>query len=221
MLKKLLLFVMLVGLTLPACSFFQFSTGSIRGSGHTTTESRSASDFNAISLEGSADVNVTFGPNEGLTVEADDNLLPYIETVVRNNQLVIRTRPGTSITTTNPVRVNVTMKALEDLSLRGSGSITAPGYSGTALTVSLPGSGDITVNGTADQVKISLSGSGNVNLNDLKAKAATVSLNGSGNVSVNASESLDASITGSGNIRYSGNPAKVTKVVRGSGTIQQ
>ena len=42
---------------------------------------------------------------------------------------------------------------------------------------------------------------------------------GSGDATVRASEQLDASVTGSGDVHYSGNPPKVRKNVTGSGGI--
>ena len=89
----------------------------------------------------------------------------------------------------------------------------------TSLLFELPGSGNITVTGAADSVNISLPGSGNIYCDGLKAKSATVTLNGSGNIKVFASQSLDASIRGSGEVRYDGNQAKVNKSVIGSGSI--
>jgi hypothetical protein len=66
-----------------------------------------------------------------------------------------------------------------------------------------------------------LGGSGNIYCDQLKAKAATVTLNGSGNITVYASESLDAAINGSADIRYSGSPARVNKNGKGSGNIRE
>jgi len=179
------------------------------------------SGFAGIALDGSGDVQVTFGPSEAVTVEAEDNILPLIETVVENHVLVIRTKPNTTITPTKTIRVRVTMKSLDSVSVAGSGNITAPGMTGDVMKVSLPGSGTITLDGTINRVDIALHGSGNVYCDGLKAKTATVTLSGSGNVTVYASDSLDATISGSGDIRYSGNPAKITKSVSGSGSIHE
>ena len=90
---------------------------------------------------------------------------------------------------------------------------------GPDLVVDLSGSGNIAVDGVADRVTISLPGSGNIECKGLKAKSAKVTLMGSGTVTVYASETLDASVAGSGAIRYDGSPAQVTKSITGSGTI--
>jgi len=113
----------------------------------------------------------------------------------------------------------VTMKSLKGVTLSGSGNIDVSGLVGDSLLVDLPGSGNITVTGTAESVNVSLPGSGNIYCDGLKTKSATVTLNGSGNIKVYASQSLDANLRGSGEIRYDGNPAQVNKSITGSGGI--
>jgi hypothetical protein len=154
-----------------------------------------------------------------VAVEADDNIVPLIETFVSTGRLIIRTKNNTNITTSHGIKVHVVAKAFESVALSGSGSIRAEGASGSQLTVALPGSGDITVAGTVERVVITLLGSGNIYCDNLKANSGTVTIFGSGNVNVYAAKSLDASILGSGNVHYTGSPAQVTKKITGSGTI--
>lgn len=217
--KKLLIVFIIMALVQGACSFGTFSPIIVVGSGKLLRENRSVSGFSSVELQGSANVDVTFGATELVVIEADDNILPLIETKVYNGQLIISTKSNTSINTANPVRVDVTMKALKGVTLSGSGNIDVAKMAGDSLTVTLPGSGKITVTGSSTAVNISLPGSGNILCSGLQAKTATVKLSGSGNVEVFASQSLDASILGSGTIRYSGNPAQVKKSVIGSGSI--
>ncbi len=195
------------------------SANHVTGSGNVISETRNVSGFDAVVLEGSGDVNVAFGSEESVVVESDDNIVPLIETTVQNGKLVIGIKGNTSITTQKGIHVNITMKSMQGVSLKGSGNIKVSSLVGKNVSVDLSGSGTITMEGTADSVDISLPGSGNIYCDGLKARSATVSLNGSGNISVYASDSLDATLRGSGNIRYSGNPAQVNKSVTGSGTV--
>lgn len=219
MTKKLFFIMVAMMLATLACSVVSIGNNTVIGSGKVASQTRSESGFSSVMLEGSADVNVTFGPTESVVVEADDNILPLIETNAQNDQLIINTRSNTHITTSNPVRVTVTMKSLKGVTLSGSGNIDVSGLVGDNLLVDLPGSGNITITGTAESVNVSLPGSGSIYCDGLKTKSATVTLNGSGNIKVFASQSLEASIRGSGEIRYDGNPAKVNKSVTGSGSI--
>jgi len=212
--------IMIASLLLSACSVTLGSTKTVKGSGVLASETRSASGFTAIELAGSADVAVSFGDSESVVVEAEDNILPLIETIVQGSKLVIRTKANTTISNSLPVRVTVTMKSLEAANLPGSGDITITGLKASSVDFDLPGSGNITADGTADTVKVNMGGSGNVQCGDLQAKSVTVTQNGSGNTTVFASENMDINFSGSGNVIYRGNPAKVNKSVTGSGSVQ-
>jgi hypothetical protein len=87
--------------------------------------------------------------------------------------------------------------------------------------VALPASGTIELHGTARAVDVVLAGSGSAWLSDLVARDATVTLAGSGDVHVHATDTLRVTITGSGSVRYSGDPKTVEDWVTGSGVIEQ
>ncbi len=217
--RRILVGLAVLVLATLACSALSLDMNRVVGSGHVISESRTVAEFTAVELQGSADVTVVPGSKQSVVVEADDNIVPLIETTVNNGTLVIGTRPSTSFSTPNRVQVTVTMNNPNHVALSGSGSLNVSGVTGPDITVDLAGSGEITVTGTADRVTINLPGSGNVDCDGLKARSAKVTLMGSGTILVYASESLDANILGSGTIRYSGNPAQVTKQISGSGTI--
>jgi hypothetical protein len=202
-----------------ACGINISNPKTVDGSGISDSETRSVQEFTAIELAGSGDVTVTIGEIQSVVVEADDNILPLIETNVKGGKLVISTKPFTSINPNLPVRVTVTVKVLEAAKVSGSGNITIQGLMAKAVRFDLPGSGNISAAGTTEKVTISLNGSGNILCDDLKAQSAIVDLNGSGTINVYASESLDATIKGSGTVQYSGNPAHIKQSVSGSGTI--
>ena len=217
--RKLIAAFIIAALMLGTCSFSTFIPNTVVGSGNVASENRSLSGFSSVTVEDSANLDVTLGPSESVTIQAEDNILPLIETRVQNGQLVIGTKSYTGISTRRPVHVMVTMKVLKSVTLRGSGNIEVSQMAGEHLVVNLPGSGNITVTGTAANLNVNLSGSGNVYCEELKAKSARVTLNGSGEVEVFADQNLDARMRGSGTIRYSGNPAQVSKNITGSGSI--
>ena len=217
--RKLLAVFLIMILVQGACSLGSINPNSVVGSGKVASEIRSVSGFSSVALQGSGNVDVTLGDTESVIIEADDNILPLIETNVLAGQLIISTKGYTTINPITPVRVNVTMKTLKGLTLSGSGNIHVAKMAGDSLMVNLPGSGNITVTGSVTNVDASLSGSGNIYCSGLQAKSATVTLNGSGEVEVFASQSLNAGVLGSGTIRYGGNPSQISKSISGSGSI--
>ncbi len=202
-----------------ACSAVPTASNTVIGSGTVISEARNVSGFTGVRLAGSGDVDLKLGPTESVTIEAEDNILPLIETTVSTGKLIIRTKPFTNIKATKDIHVTVVAKSIDEITLGGSGSIHATGITGPRLIVALPGSGDITVTGTTRNATLTLLGSGNIYCDGLKANAVSVQIMGSGDVTTYADQSLDASIFGSGNVRYSGEPAQVTKNIKGSGSI--
>ncbi len=219
--KALLAILIFGGLILSGCAIIPDKPATVKGSGNVISETRAVAGFKSISLEGSADVNVNFGTTESLTIRGEDNIIFLIETNVKNGQLVINTKPQMTYTATVPVVVNVTMIALDHVSLSGSGNITVPNFAGDTLEVDMPGSGNIIIGGSANLVDIKLGGSGNIFTDQLKAKNATAVLDGAGNIKVFASDHLDVTLSGSGDIQYSGSPASVNKKVTGVGSIHE
>jgi hypothetical protein len=77
----------------------------------------------------------------------------------------------------------------------------------------------VSARGRARRVEVRLNGSGDAKLQGVVAREAHAKLSGTGRIAVNATESLDASIPGTGSIEYSGNPRQVRKSVDGVGSV--
>ncbi len=202
-----------------ACSITLGNGKTVAGSGKIISESRSVSKFTSIELAGSGNVTVQVGKPQSISVEADDNIVPLIETTVKGSKLVIGIKSNTSITTKQPIRITVTVEALDGVSITGSGNVTVKDLNADHINIELSGSGNITVEGSAKDLQVTLNGSGTIMTGDLKVESANVKLTGSGNITVNASQSLDANLSGSGTIKYRGNPPKVNQKVTGAGVI--
>jgi hypothetical protein len=191
-----------------------------RGSGVVATDRRELSGFDRIKVSGSATVDVTIGSEWSVVVEADDNILPLIETVVTGGTLDIGTKSGASFLTSSQIRVSITMPALQAVDISGSGQLSAPGIGDSQhLTVDVSGSGQVSISGVADEVGVTVSGSGEFDGRQFETARATVSISGSGEVVVWATERLDAEVSGSGSVRYIGDPAQLSTDVSGSGSI--
>lgn len=103
----------------------------------------------------------------------------------------------------------------------GSGNVNAKLAVEGSANLGISGSGKIAANGTASHVKVSISGSGKVLASDLETKSCKVVISGSGDVEIAVKDEIDATIAGSGSVRYRGNPQKVNNVSAGSGRMQK
>lgn len=215
---------------------------SLAGSGRSATETRSLAEFQAVALSGSMDLVVRQGATQMVQVEADDNLLPLLETVVESTShgatLRVRWKKGQSLNTRSKVSVTVVVPKLSALSASGSGDMKVEAFNTPTLKISLAGSGDaklqslttaelgiaisgsgdVAANGSATRLKVSIAGSGDVRLADLKSDDVTVAIAGSGDAAVNANKTLEVSIAGSGDVSYTGNAAVKSRVA-GSGGV--
>jgi hypothetical protein len=193
------------------------STIGLHGSGIAATQSRTVPSFTAVDLAGATNVIVHIGGKQAVVVEADDNLINLVTTGVHDGTLVLGTKG--SFTTERPMTVDVTISTLDAVVLSGSGVVTVEGVGAEQLTVRVPGSGLLNISGTAERLDVSLAGSGDVQLQDLIARDVAATLSGSGRLQVHATSSLEASVSGTGVIVYSGNPSNVTQDVTGTGAI--
>jgi hypothetical protein len=188
------------------------------GSGVAATQARSLPPFTRVDLAGANNVTVQVGARQSVIVHADSNLLRRVTTRVRSGRLVIATTPG-NLSAQSPMFVAVSLPALDGLRLQGAGNILVTGINSESLTVTLPGSGNIEATGTTTKLDVTISGEGTAALRQLVARDAKAALSGDGSIMLTATHNLTATISGSGTIRYGGNPPHITQRVTGNGTI--
>lgn len=212
----------------------------IHGSGNVVQERRDVRGFSAVHFAGAGELNIRQGKEESLSIEADDNILPYIRSDVEDGKLMIGFRRGVWVSTSSPIRYTLMVKELDALELSGSGKAHAGPLRSQDLRIHLSGSGEIRMDALdADTLKADISGSGNmeipgkINLQeirisgsgryhapDLESQSADVTVSGSGDCTIRVDQNLSAHISGSGSVEYYGNPT-VNKRVSGSGRVRR
>ena len=196
------------------------SCTTVRGSGNLKTESRTVSGFTAVDLSGNGHLTIEQTGTESLTIEAEDNILPLLTSDVSNGTLRLGEKDNTNILTTKTITYRLTVRDLNDLTVSGSGEVTAPSISVSKFNVTLSGSGSITLGGTTDSQAVTISGSGRYDAAKLASKSVTIDISGSGTAVVMPSDTLNATISGSGSVEYIGNPT-VNQKISGSGRISK
>ena len=225
-----------------ACNRVQVSFGganAVVGSGKVVSETRSVSSFTHVLVSGSGQAEITIGDSDSLVIEAEDNILPLIESSVSNGRLSLGLKSNTSISTMRGIRYIITVKSLTGVEVSGSADITvtntahadtfnaATSGSGAiqladvqagTLNAHTSGSGNITAAGKVATATITTSGSGDFNGANLQCASATATTSGSGNVTLWTTDSLTARTSGSGSVRYYGQPS-VSRSESGSGRV--
>jgi len=103
----------------------------------------------------------------------------------------------------------------------GSGRVVINETIAERAQFGVSGSGKIEASGSAQQVKTNISGSGKLLARELKTEVCEIRISGSGDVEINVNKELDANISGSGTVSYSGNPAHVNSHASGSGHVRK
>ncbi len=209
------------------------------GSGILGKQVREFRNFSGISLSIPANVFISQDSSTKVIIETDDNLFDFVLTDLKDDLLVIESEKGIC-----PKKLNlfISTPEIELLEINGSGDIFAQTpIQSKKFTIRIYGTGDVAVDSiNASKVKIEIYGSGDVRLGgycenffteingsgDIKALKLTadnakIMTSGSGDVFINCSNSIDASIAGSGDVYYLGSPKFLNFNVSGSGEVRR
>ena len=183
------------------------------------TQERSVSSFSGIHQSTSADVYITYGEANTVTVKADEDVIDKLTTTVEKGILHIDTK-GT-IRNVKVMDVYITMKSIDFIKNSGSGNISCKGkLAGNDVKISINGSGDLTAELDAKNMEIGISGSGDVEVSGVRGKFQ-LSVSGSGDVEASELqlEECGIIIQGSGDVKLKGATASLTVKQNGSGDI--
>lgn len=195
----------------------------MRGSGNVKTETRAVSGFAAVDLAGIGKLLIEQTGRESLTVEAEDNLLPYLTTEVRGSRLVIGTKPNANLWPTKPVVFRLSVKELGALTLSGSGDVEAGDLSSKQLAAELSGSGNLSLGKvTAMRFSLRSSGSGDFKSRGIKSDDVRLDASGSGGRTIDSldAKGLNVDQTSSGSLRLAGRSDTQEIKLIGSGSYE-
>jgi len=216
--------------------------GGVAGSGVIEAETRPVNGITDIELNYPAMVTILQGESESVTIEADNNLLPQLDTQVNGGILTIENNEEEWVQRVNPsreVKVTITVSDLRSvvlstagtlrienlkveklrLQLDGAGNVMLVDLDAQSLEIVLNGVGNITASGKSAHVAAEINGLGSVYGNDLVSSNASAEINGLGRIDLFSQGSLTAVINGLGTIGCFGNP-NVERRINGLGSIQ-
>jgi hypothetical protein len=228
--SKLILIVSIVALSILACQVGSFSLGgarTVRGSGDIVEETRAVSGVTGVELATLGTLTIEVGDTESLRIEAEDNLMEYLETEVRGGRLRIGTQDDVNLRATRPVNYYLTVTGLEAIVITSSGDIQAPDLEAERFSITINSSGDLEMGmlnadtlevdigssgdldiagGEVKTQNVTISSSGNYTAQDLESAEAEVRLNSNGSATIWVHDQLKAILSSSGDLRYRGNP---------------
>jgi hypothetical protein len=237
--KRIFLFLVFSLVLLTSCR--DFFGRRVRGNGKLSTETRTAASFNGVKVSGAIDLYVRQNSSPSIKIEADENLLKYIEIENDGNMLVIHTKRGVNLRPTRSLRVYIGAPAFSRLEASGAcdifseNKISSPetlnidlsGASDAKLEVNAPrvdvdvsGAGTVTLKGETRDFSVDGSGSTDIKCYGLLAENTKVGISGAGSAEVFASVKLDVDVSGAADVRYKGN-GTVSQRVSGAGSVKK
>jgi hypothetical protein len=196
----LVLAILLVGVSFNALRAQHIGVPEAPGRAMTREERPVKAEVVVVRLDGAIDLILKQGPVPALTVRAEQRLLANIMTIVDGNEVRISTR-GLIVNSRKPIQVELTLPALEQLHVFGSGDAKVTGFSGAAMDLMLKGAGDVYFGGNFQGLSAKLAGSGDLQLDAGTSDSVSLILQGSGDVRASgASRFLTAKLTGSGDL---------------------
>ena len=220
--KKQILFILsivFIGIS-PSCIRHD-----IEGNMQFISENRNISNFDEIKSEGNFNISFIQSNQTDLIIEGESNILPYVQTIVEGNTLVIKNRDHRNFDNNLPINIFVYAPSCSSLVMTGSGNISSDSISANSMNLKLSGSGNINCRLFTDYLKANISGSGDIDIEgensesdyqisgsgtihsyNLMQNSCYATISGSGCIFVTAIDILDVKISGSGRVYYKGNP---------------
>lgn len=214
-----------------------------------TSEKRDVANFDQVYLKvrHEAELIITQGDQESLSIIAPKDMLERIEETVKDGILMISSRGKWHEKARDAVRTSITRKIIKYnlsvknlkyleigglvrttasqiesdslwLQLSGAGSINIGNLETNNLEVILPGAGRIALTGKVLEQKITVKGAGEFYAPKLESKKAKLTLHGVGSATVWVTEDFDVTIHGVGTVSYYGDP-KVKSNIPGVGNL--
>jgi hypothetical protein len=225
-------------LTITACLLVLAGCEVVHGSGNVITEKRSIDEFEVVQLEGEGTIEFVQADQERLVIEAEDNIVDELVTVVRGDTLVLKTRDRVVLDPTRPIVFQVagpTLRSIRvegtgefeterletdhlEIDISGSASLKIDDLQARTVSAGISGAGDVHLSGTVQAQDVDISGAGEYRCRELKSEDARIDVSGSGEVEVFVTESLEVEISGSGDVGVRGNPDTSVEI-SGSGDL--
>lgn len=233
--KKILLFGALIAF-LSSCNYKHISP-----SGVVITEDRELGSFSSVDVSHGLTLVIEMTETESVVVTADDNLMEYIETYVKDERLMIGVARGVSFGWRATVKVNVkaddmggveasggatvrfTNKLATDklyIDLSGGSQLEAEVDAGF-IDAGSSGGSDLKLGGYCEEIKLDCSGGGSTRGYSLSADNAILDLSGGSSAQLTVNKTLDVKVSGGGYVYYKGDAVITNISTSGGGKVEK
>jgi hypothetical protein len=202
-------------------------------------QERPSGDFTGIKAGDSFKIILTQSESNSVKVDAPENVQSQIKTEIKDGILLISSEGN--IKTDKDITISVNIKTLNSLDISGAAdlksenqlvcdklTIESSGAGDLNLDVkaneiktTISGAGDVTLKGSTQSFTASVSGAGDLKASNLESDKTKVKASGAGSAKVSAKQSIDADVSGAGDIIYKGNPTDRNVNISGAGSVRE
>lgn len=171
----------------------------VRGEGPIVDEVREVETFTAIEAGGGIHLEVTVGAADTVRLSAQENILEILTTDVDGGTLVIGSTD--SYSTSRQITATVTMSSLDRLELSGGAVANVRAVDAEALDLTVSGGAELTVEGSAADLRLTDTGGAKAYLGQLRVGEARIECSGGAEAELNVSGTLRGEASGGATVR--------------------
>lgn len=235
---KVFFIVLTAAILFASCRFFGGER--VRGNGNIVNVQRNVGSFNSIEAGGAVEVRVKQDQSNTVRIEADENLLEYLEVFTDGNTLVIKSRDGFNLDPSEEIVIYASAPRFSNLDISGASKLFSEGsLTGDELQLGASGASEIRMDVKIEKLQANLSGSSTMELRgqaahfttegsgastikaiDLATEETTLDLSGASDAEVTASKQLNIDASGASDVRYRGN-ANINQKSSGASNVRK
>ncbi|WP_292270022.1 head GIN domain-containing protein [Butyricimonas sp.] len=212
----------------------------IKGTGYLLVQARDAKQsFTKVSVQQGITLYLKQGTEFGITIEADDNIISYVKTEIKNGQLNVFLDPNVIIRSFTAMNVSVATPDITDINVESAArligssplkvnklDINASGAAvvkleveGKELDVEASNAAKLELKGAVDHLELELSSAATLKAWDLRVTDCEAGVSGAAKAEVYVSGTLEVQLSSAGLLMYDGNPRITKKDVSGRGAL--
>ena len=212
----------------------------ISGSGNIITQTRTTGDFKRISASSGFDVELKTGPVTEVIIEADDNVMKYLETTVSGDNLRIGVKNHVSLSNAH-LKAYITAPQIDGIKassgadvlvkdlLKNTGKLSFNASSAGTITAEIDApeaeadassGATVKLSGKTRDFNATASSGSSMKAGDLLSENTDVNASSGSNATVHASVKLQANASSGASINYYG-AANLNKTVSSGGSVNK
>lgn len=193
--------------------------GQKSGSGNVVEQDRNVGPFTKIEAGSAFSIILKQGPETKVLVETDDNFQDRIETVVKDNKLIIS---SLGMQSPSAMKVKITTPLIDEINIYGAARLNTEGiiespvlkleFGGASradvklntevLDSEISGASKVTIKGATLKHNADISGAVSLNALELTATSTTIDLSGASKATINSTSEIKAELSGASVLSY-------------------